>query len=109
VWHIYLIDLKMFKFFTTQLLNITTESSGYNSNVDLSIEGMRSQHFGYGIFVFLLIGIAVFCGIIFATIREQMREGKMRTGEKIMFGAIIMGVVVAIIFGGTQMLNGFLF
>ncbi|MDE2423112.1 MAG: hypothetical protein KGN31_02755 [Betaproteobacteria bacterium] len=70
---------------------------------------MRSQHFGYGIFVFLLIGIAVFCGIIFATIREQMAEGKMRTGEKIMFGAIIIGVLVAIIFGGAQMLNGFLF
>ncbi|KXW55553.1 hypothetical protein LHV13_01680 [Ferrovum sp. PN-J185] len=99
----------MYKFFTTYLLNISTQYSGYNANVDLSIEGMRSQKFGYGIFVFLMVGIAVFCGIIFATIREQMREGKMRTGEKIMFGAIIMGVVVAVIFGGAQLLNGFLF
>ncbi|OYV80582.1 MAG: hypothetical protein B7Z60_03055 [Ferrovum sp. 37-45-19] len=70
---------------------------------------MRSQHFGYGVFVFLMIGVAVFCGIIYATIREQAAEGKMRTGEKVMFGAIIMGVVVAIIFGAAQMLNGFLF
>ncbi len=99
----------MYKFITSSFLNYTTQYNGYSGNIDLSIEGMRSQHFGYAIFVFLLIGIAVFCGIIFATIREQMREGKMRTGEKIMFGAIIMGVIVAIIFGGTQMLNGFLF
>lgn len=99
----------MYKLITGFLLTISSEYSGYNGKVDLSIEGMRSQHFGYGIFVFLLIGIAVFCGIIFATIREQMVEGKMRTGEKIMFGAIIMGVLVAIIFGGAQMLNGFLF
>ncbi|HQT81084.1 hypothetical protein FERRO_02530 [Ferrovum sp. JA12] len=99
----------MYKLITENLLNISTEYSGYNGKVDLSIEGMRSQHFGYGVFVFLMIGVAVFCGIIYATIREQAAEGKMRTGEKVMFGAIIMGVVVAIIFGAAQMLNGFLF
>lgn len=34
---------------------------------------------------------------------------KMRFGEKVMFGLIITGIVVAVIFGGLQMLGGNLF
>jgi hypothetical protein len=33
----------------------------------------------------------------------------MRLGEKIMFGLIITGVIVAVIFGGLQMLGGSLY
>jgi hypothetical protein len=81
----------------------------YSANMDLSIESMRSQRFGLGVFVFLLIGILVFSSIIYAVLPKKGASEPMRTGEKVMFAAIIMGVVVAIIFGATQMVSGVLF
>ncbi len=77
--------------------------------LDLSIEGMRSQQFSEGVFVFLLLGIVVFSGIVIALMSSRNREKKIRRGEFIMFGAIITGVVVAVIFGALQMLGGYLF
>lgn len=81
-----------------------------NGKIDLSIEGMRSQRFSVGVFVFLLIGILVFSGIIYAVLKgAHAPKQKMRMGEKLMFAAIIMGVVVAVVFGATQMISGILF
>ncbi len=81
-----------------------------NGKIDLSIEGMRSQRFSVGVFVFLLIGILVFSGIIYAVLKgAHAPKQKMRMGEKLMFAAIIMGVVVAVVFGATQMVSGILF
>ena len=81
----------------------------YSANMDMSIEGMRSQRFGLGVFAFLLIGILVFSSIIYAVLPKKGAGEPMRTGEKVMFAAIIKGVVVAIIFGATQMVSGVLF
>jgi hypothetical protein len=78
-------------------------------HLDLSIEGMRSQRFSVGVFVFLVIGILVFAGIIVAVIRSNPSGSKIRPGEKVMLGAIIMGVIVATIFGFMQMVSGVLF
>lgn len=77
--------------------------------VDLSIEGMRSKHFGVGVFFMLLVGIVVFTGIIFAVLRGTRGQKVTRTGEKIMFGAIFLGVVAAVVFACLQMLSGVLF
>jgi hypothetical protein len=77
--------------------------------VDLSIEGMRSKHFGTGVFFMLLVGIVVFTGIIFAVIRGTRSQKVTRTGEKLMFGAIFLGVVAAVVFACLQMLSGVLF
>jgi hypothetical protein len=33
----------------------------------------------------------------------------MRSGEKVMFALIILGIIVAVIFGGLQMLGGYLY
>lgn len=77
--------------------------------LDLSIEGMRSQQFSEWVFVFLLIGIVVFSGVIIALIFSRNRPKKIRLGERLMFTAIILGVVVAVIFGAMQMLGGYLF
>jgi hypothetical protein len=33
----------------------------------------------------------------------------MRTGEKVLFASIILGILIAIIFGAMQMLSGVLF
>ena len=81
--------------------------------LDLSIDGMRSQQFSEGIFVFLMLGIAVFTGIVFVfgsgfgKSREQLK--KARKGELLIFGVIILGIVAAIIMAAMQMLGGYLF
>jgi cytochrome b561 len=77
--------------------------------VDMSIEGMRSQHFSVGIFLFMLLTIFVFSAIVYSVVFGKYAPKTMRLGEKIMFGAIILGIVVAIIFGAMQMLGGILF
>jgi hypothetical protein len=77
--------------------------------IDLSIEGMRSQRFSVGVFFFLILGILVFCTIMFYIWKDQGPSRNIKRGEKVMFGAIIGGVIVAVIFGASQMINGFLF
>jgi cbb3-type cytochrome oxidase subunit 3 len=77
--------------------------------LDLSIESMRSQAFGHGVFAFLLIGIAVFAVIVsvFWATRKGSHDAKF--GEKVMFGMIVAGIAVAVVFGALQMVGGFLF
>ena len=70
---------------------------------------MRSQQFSVGVFLFLLLGIFVFSVIVYSVAFGKYAPKTMRLGEKIMFGAIILGIVVAIIFGALQMLSGILF
>jgi hypothetical protein len=84
-------------------------NSEISPKLDLSIEGMRSQQFSEGVFVFLLIGIVVFSGIVIALLFSTNRSKKLRLGELLMFVAIIIGIVVAVIFGALQMLGGYLF
>ncbi len=71
---------------------------------------MRSRQFGVGVFFLLLLGITVFSGIIYAVMRGSSGSQKItRTGEKLMFAAIILGVLAAVIFASLQMLSGVLF
>ena len=70
---------------------------------------MRSQQFSVGVFVFMLLTIFVFSAIVYSVVFGKFAPKTMRLGEKILFGAIILGIVVAIIFGAAQMLGGFLF
>ena len=73
-----------------------------------TIEGMRAQEFSVGVFFFMLAGVAVFVGII---IRFMISDKKtpMKTGEKVMFIWIILGVIGAVMFGASQLLHGYLF
>lgn len=70
---------------------------------------MRSQQFSEWIFVFLMIGILLFSGIIIALLFNKNRPKKIMLGERLLFGAIILGVVVAIAIAAMQMLGGILF
>jgi len=88
---------------------ISQLSSNISPKLDLSIEGMRSQQFSEGVFAFLLVGIVVFSGIVIALMFSKNRSEKVRLGERLMFAAIILGIVVAVIFGALQMLGGYLF
>jgi hypothetical protein len=83
--------------------------SGPDSRLDLSIEGMHSQRFGVGVFFLLMLGIVLFSAITFAIMRGTKGQKVTRTGEKWMFGAIILGVVAAVVFASLQMLSGVLF
>lgn len=88
----------------TVLVNADT-----SPKLDLSIEGMNSQQFSVGVFLFMLLTIFVFSAIVYSVVFGKYAPKTMRLGEKIMFGAIIIGIVVAIIFGALQMLSGYLF
>ena len=83
--------------------------TGYSPKLDLSIEGMRSQQFSTGVFFFMLLGVLVFSGIVLMLMFGSHAPKKMRFGEKVMFSLIITGVIVAVIFGGMQMLGGYLY
>jgi hypothetical protein len=80
-----------------------------DARIDLSIESMQSQRFGVGVFFLLMLGIVLFAGIIIAVMRGTGGQKVTRTGEKLMFGAIIVGVLVAVVFASLQMLSGVLF
>ncbi len=74
--------------------------------LDLSIEGLRSQKFSRGIFVFLIVSLIVFSYIIYLYLPKG--EGKLKRGEKIMFGAMVCGMIFALIFGYIQLIEGYL-
>jgi len=74
-----------------------------------TIEGMRSQEFSIGIFIFMLIGVVVFLVIVFQMIFVKKATERLKTGEKVMIACIILGVVAAVTFGAMQLLQGRLF
>jgi hypothetical protein len=88
---------------------LTLGLNAADSRIDLSIEGMHSQRFGVGVFFLLLLGIVLFTGIVVAVLKGTGANKVTRTGEKWMFGAIIVGIVVAVVFASLQMLSGVLF
>jgi len=86
-----------------------TNFSDISPKLDLSIEGLRSQQFSVGVFIFMLIGVFVFGGIIYAIAFGKSGAKSLKTGEKVMVAAIIMGTLVAVAMGAVQLLTGYLF
>jgi len=75
---------------------------------DLGIESMRSQGYSIGIFAFMMLAMLVFVGIIGIFIKNtDMSE--VKTGEIVLMGMIVLGVIGAAIFAAMQLLDGFLF
>lgn len=74
--------------------------------IDMSIESLRSQQYSHFIFGFLVVSIIIFSVIIYLYIPKK--EGSLKRGEKIMVGAIIMGIFIALFFGWLQLVEGFL-
>ncbi len=80
------------------------------------VEGLYSQQFSVGIFFFLLLCIIFFTVIVFkfmkssgkTTERDQPAKG-LKTGEKIMFFWIYLGIIAAVIMAAMQLLQGYLF
>jgi len=75
---------------------------------DMGIEGMRSQGYSIGIFAFMILAMLVFVGVI-GLFYKTTDMSSVKTGEKVLMGMIVLGVVVSAIFAAVQMLDGFLF
>jgi len=75
---------------------------------DMGIEGMRSQSYSIGIFAFMIIAMLVFVGVI-VLFYKTTDMSQVKTGEKVLMGMIVLGVIVSAIFAAVQMLDGFLF
>ncbi|MFV2057181.1 MAG: hypothetical protein ACC707_11985 [Thiohalomonadales bacterium] len=75
--------------------------------IDMSIEGLRAQKYSVGIFVFLVISLIFFSGIIYLYVPRKGKEG-LKTGEKFMFGSIIAGVFIAVAVGWLELIEGYL-
>ncbi len=82
------------------------DSSKYVFGIDMSIEGLRAKQYSYYIFVFLVLSVILFTYIIYLYLPKGGKT--LKTGEKIMFGALILGVVVAIVIGWIQLIEGYL-
>ena len=76
--------------------------------IDTSIEGLKSQEFSVGIFYFLIASIIVFTIFVFMFMFKG-KSSNLKTGEKILFVWILLGIVTAVGFGAAQMLHGYLF
>jgi hypothetical protein len=80
------------------------------------IEGLYSQNFSVGIFFFLLFCIVVFTVIVIKFMSSGAKSEdangqpkRLKTGEKVMFFWIFVGIVVAVIMAAMQLLQGYLF
>ena len=98
-------DLELKDIFRNFLISAET-----NRDPDyFTIEGMRSQEFSIGIFIFMLMGVLVFLIIIFKFIISSKSEGGLKKGEKVLMIWIILGTISAVGFGAMQLLQGRLF
>ncbi len=87
----------------------STDPSNIVFGIDMSIEGLRAQKYSIGIFVFLVLSLILFSYIIYLYLpKGEKKISQLKTGEKIMFGSIILGVILAIIIGWIQLIEGYL-
>ncbi len=75
--------------------------------LDLTIEGLSRQRYSVFIFIFLIMQIILFSFMIYVYIKKT--KAALKTGEKVMFSALVMGIVIGVIIGWTQLIEGYLF
>ncbi len=75
--------------------------------LDMTIEGMSKQGYSVFIFAFLILQIVLFSFLIYVYMKKT--KASLKTGEKVMFGAIMMGVIIGVLMGWTQLIEGYLF
>jgi len=104
---------KIFKYLRQSFLFVLTlpivaHATEQKEGYDFGIEGMRSQSYSIGILIFLFVSMAVFVGVI-RLFYKHTDMSKVKTGEKVLMGGIVAGVVVAAIFAIAQLADGYLF
>jgi len=91
------------------VLQMAAESASNNTyflGIDMSIEGLRSKEYSYYIFGFLVASLILFSYIIYLYMPKKLSS--LKTGEKIMFSALVFGIIIAIIIGYVQLIEGYL-
>ena len=93
--------LEFAAFFELPARILLEENPNLVFGLDMSIESLRSEKFSKGIFVFLVLSLVLFSVIIWLYLpkKHHKKESKLKTGEKVMFGAIIAGIVLAVVIG----------
>jgi len=87
---------------------VTSAWAAEPQKFDLGVESMRSHSYSVGIFIFMMVAMALFLGIVIGYWRHESSK-QMRLGEKLMFMAIVLGVFGSAVFAAMQLLDGFLF
>lgn len=103
---------KLVSDFADQMLfRLLVESNSSQSfTLNRSMESMDTQEFSEGVFYFLIIAIIVFVVIAFLFMfKNRGKNSNLKRGEKVLFIWIMFGVVLAVVFGAAQMIQGFLF
>ncbi len=85
---------------------LLAEGNKYVFGLDMSIDSLRSREFSVYIFIFLILSLILFCYIIYLYLPKKLSS--LKTGEKVMFGALIFGVIAAVIMGYIQLIEGYL-
>lgn len=75
--------------------------------LDMTIEGLNKRGYSVFIFAFLIMQIILFSFMIYVYMKKT--KAALKTGEKVMFGALMMGIVIGVIIGWTQLIEGYLF
>lgn len=75
--------------------------------LDMTIEGLNKQGYSVFIFAFLIMQVILFSFMIYVYMKKT--KASLKTGEKVMFGALMMGIVIGVIIGWTQLIEGYLF
>jgi len=93
------------------LFRLLIQSDSTSSfTLNRSIESMDTQEFSIGVFYFLILAIIIFVVIAFMFMfKNSGKKSNLKRGEKILFIWIMFGVVMAVVFGAAQMLQGYLF
>ncbi len=94
-----------------------SNNAGSITDGQWGVEGLYSQQFSVGIFVFLMISIVVFTIIVIKFMASGSSSGtvaggnkkKLKTGEKVMFFWIFLGIAGAVVMAAMQLLQGYLF
>ena len=104
----YLLNLSN-SYIATPMLKLADSAvdNKYVFGIDMSIEGLRSQTYSYVIFGFLILSLIFFAYMIYIY-WPKGKKANFKTGEKIMFGSLIVGIVLAIIIGWVQLIEGYL-
>lgn len=74
--------------------------------IDMSIDSLRSKGFSEYIFWFLIMSLILFCFIIYLYLPKDLNQ--LKTGEKVMIGSIVGGVIISVIIGYIQLIEGYL-
>jgi len=88
------------------LLQIASEEAAPVYN--FGIESLQSHEYSVGIFIFLMISIALFVGIMVIYMKPHSGS-KIKKGEWVLMGAILLGVIAASVIAALQLLEGYLF